>query len=129
MNDCIFCKIIKGEIPSKTIHEDENIKVMLDINPKTNGHLLVLPKKHYENLFDLDNDVLLKIVSYVKEVYPILKEKLNCTGLTLAQNNEYGQEVKHFHLHLVPRYEGDNIDLNTYEKLEDIEEIYNKLMD
>ncbi len=129
MNDCIFCKIINGEIPSKTIHEDEFLKVMLDINPKTNGHLLVLPKKHYENLFDIEDDILEKIIAYTKEIYPTLKEKLNCTGLTLVNNNGHGQDVKHFHLHLIPRYDGEKIDMEACDNKDDIEKIYNKLMD
>ncbi len=129
MNDCIFCKIINGEIPSKTIHEDEFLKVMLDINPKTNGHLLVLPKTHYENLFDIDDNILLEIINYIRNNYNYLKERLNCEGLTIAQNNGYGQDVKHFHIHLIPRYNDDKIDLTKYEKTIDIDEIYNKLMD
>ncbi|MBQ6539175.1 MAG: HIT domain-containing protein [Bacilli bacterium] len=129
MNDCIFCKIINGDIPSNTVYEDETIKVITDINPVTNGHLLVLPKEHYVNIFDLDDAVLLKIIYYVRETYPVLKEKLGCIGLTLAQNNGHGQDVKHFHLHLIPRYQNDNVDLTRYEKIIDPEEIYNKLMD
>ena len=129
MNDCIFCKIIKGDIPSKTIHEDENIKVIMDVNPKSNGHLLVLPKEHYENLFTIDKDVLDKMYSYIKDAYPKLKEKLSCDGLTIVQNNEYGQDVKHFHIHLIPRYDGEVIDMEASKNIEDIDEIYNKLMD
>ena len=129
MEDCIFCKIINGDIPSKTIHEDENIKVIMDINPKTNGHLLVLPKTHYEDLFDIDDNILLEIINYIRNNYNYLKERLNCEGLTIAQNNGYGQDVKHFHIHLIPRYNDDKIDLTKYEKTIDIDEIYNKLMD
>ena len=129
MEDCIFCKIINGDIPSKTIHEDENIKVIMDINPKTNGHLLVLPQTHYENLFDIDDNILLEIINYIRNNYNYLKERLNCEGLTIAQNNGYGQDVKHFHIHLIPRYNDDKIDLTKYEKTIDIDEIYNKLID
>ena len=118
-----------GDIPSKIIHEDENIKVIMDINPKTNGHLLVLPKTHYEDLFDIDDNILLEIINYIRNNYNYLKERLNCEGLTIAQNNGYGQDVKHFHIHLIPRYNDDKIDLTKYEKTIDIDEIYNKLMD
>ncbi len=130
MEDCLFCKIIKGEIPSKTIYEDEIIKVMMDINPISDGHLLVLPKNHNTDILDLDGDTLLHIDRVITEkLIPTLKEKLNCAGITICQNNGLGQEIKHFHVHLIPRYENDNIKMTNKENLEDIEEIYNKLMD
>ena len=127
--DCIFCKIIKGEINSYTIYEDDIVKVILDVNPVTNGHALVLPKKHVVNLMDTDNETINHMLNIVREkLYPMLKEKIKCEGLTLAQNNELGQEIKHYHLHLIPRYQNDNADFN-YNKdiLKDIEEIYNEL--
>ncbi|MBR6949561.1 MAG: HIT domain-containing protein [Bacilli bacterium] len=129
MKDCIFCKIINNELPSKTLYEDETIKVIMNINPNTNGHLLVLPKKHVVNLMDTDNETINHMLNIVREkLYPMLKEKIKCEGLTLAQNNELGQEIKHYHLHLIPRYQNDNADFN-YNKdiLKDIEEIYNEL--
>jgi len=123
--DCIFCKIISGEIPSNTLYEDEIVKVFLDITPNTNGHCLIVPKKHFVNLVDIDLETLNHIYKVAKEMYGILKEKLNCQGLTLIQNNDYGQEVKHYHLHLMPRYENDllNHDYNK-EMLKDIKEIF-----
>ena len=129
MNDCIFCKIIKGEIPSKTIYEDEVIKVIMNINPNTNGHLLVLPKEHYVNMMDIKEDVITHSFKIIKNnIYPLLKEKLNCKGLTLANNNELGQEIKHFHIHLIPRYENDNADFQSNEsQLIDLEKVYSKL--
>lgn len=129
MENCIFCKIINGEIPSRTVYEDELIKIIMNINPNTNGHLLVLPKKHYENLMDTPNEVITHALDIVKNnIYPLLKEKINCEGLTLAQNNEYGQEIKHYHLHLIPRYTDDNADF-TYDKdnLDTVENIFDKL--
>ena len=129
MKDCIFCKITKGEIPSRTIYEDDQIKVIMNINPSTNGHLLVLPKEHMENIFDTKEEIILHSIQVVKNtLYPQLKEKLHCEGLTLAQNNELGQEIKHYHIHLIPRYPNDNADF-AYDKehLEDVEEIFNKL--
>ena len=103
-NDCLFCKIIKGEIPSYTVYEDESVEVFLDVNPNTNGHLLVVPKTHYENLFDTPNEVLISLIDLIKtKLYPLLKEKLNIDGLTICQNNYYGQDVKHYHIHLIPR--------------------------
>ena len=130
MEDCLFCKIIQGEIPSKTIHEDEIVKVMMDINPISDGHILVIPKNHNTDLLDLDDDTLLHIKRITTEILiPKLKEKLNCDGITICQNNGLGQEIKHFHVHLIPRYENDNIKMTNKENIEDIEEIYNKLMD
>lgn len=129
MEDCIFCKIIKGELPSKTIYEDDTIIIIMNINPATNGHLLVLPKDHIVNLMDMDNNTINHMLDVVRnEIYPTLKEKLNCEGLTLAQNNELGQEIKHFHIHLIPRYPNDNADFNYDKtKLIDIEEVFSKL--
>ena len=115
----IFCKIIKGEIPSYTIYEDDIIKAFLDINPTHNGHTLIIPKKHYENIYDIDEQTLNYIMKKAIEIANILKDGLGCDGLTLCENNEYGQEVKHFHLHLIPKYKNEN-------KLS-IEEVYNKL--
>ncbi len=129
MNDCIFCKIIKNELPSKTIYEDDLIKVIMNINPTTNGHLLVLPKTHYENILDINEDVVMHSFKVIREkLYPLLKEKLNCKGLTISENNFLGQEIKHFHIHLTPRYENDLVDFNyNKELLNDVDEIYSKL--
>ena len=130
MEDCLFCKIIEGEIPSKTIYEDEIVKVMMDINPISDGHLLILPKKHNKDLLDLDDETALHIKKIIVEILiPKLKNKLNCEGVTICQNNGLGQEIKHFHVHLIPRYENDNINMNSKENIENLKEIYNKLMD
>ena len=129
MDDCIFCKLVNNEIKSHTIYEDELVKVFLDANPETNGHMLIIPKKHYQNILDLDEKIIPHAVKIIKEkLYPLIKEKLHCDGMTIAQNNEYGQEVKHFHIHVVPRYENDQ-DYHSYNKdiLISIEDIYSKL--
>ena len=126
--DCLFCKIISGEIPSNTIYDGDLVKAFLDISPKSNGHLLVVPKKHYTNLEDIDLETLKHINIVAKNLYVVLKEKLNCEGLTLVQNNGLGQEVKHYHLHLIPRYTNDDIKLISNEKMiDDIEETMKKL--
>ncbi len=119
--NCIFCKIINGDIPSFTIYEDEKVKVFLDTNPKENGHALVVPKKHFKDLFDIDNDYLLHIIETAKKVEPIFKDKLNAEGLTLAQNNGIVEEVKHFHLHLIPAYSSKN-------ELMNVEDVYNQII-
>ena len=129
MKNCIFCKIIKGELPSKTIWEDDTIKVIMNINPCTNGHLLVIPKKHTVDVRDTDEKVILHILQVIKnDLYPTLKEKLQCEGLTIAQNNELGQEIKHYHIHLIPRYQQNDADF-VYKKeyLDELEEVYYKL--
>ena len=125
MEDCIFCKIIKGELPSKTIYEDELIKIIMNINPTTNGHLLVLPKEHMVNIMDTTDEVIMHSIKVIRELYPTLKEKLNCKGLTISQNNELGQEIKHFHIHLTPRYDNDLVDFN-YNKdiIKDLDEVF-----
>lgn len=112
-NNCIFCKIANGEIPSATIYEDEDFCVILDLSPASKGHALILPKEHYANLFELDDEKAGKVLVVTKKVITKMKEILNCDGYNLVQNNgeAAGQTVNHFHLHLIPRYEGDNVGL------------------
>jgi len=109
MDNCIFCKIAAGEIPSKAIYEDDDFKVILDLGPATKGHALILPKAHAANLFELDDAVAAKVLVLAKKLALNMKEKLKCDGLNLVQNNGAvaGQTVNHFHLHLIPRYEND----------------------
>ena len=127
--DCLFCKIIEGSIPSKTIYEDELVKVFLDINPNTNGHCLIIPKKHIVTVKEVDSIITTHILEVEKKIYDLLKEKLNIKGLTIVQNNELGQEVKHYHVHLIPRYEDDNWNINfNQESLKDTDEIYQEIM-
>ena len=126
--ECIFCKIIKGEIPSYTIYEDESVKAFLDISPTSNGHTLIIPKKHFENLYDMNPETLTQIEVASQKVGKLLKEKLGCKGITRLQNNEYGQEVKHYHMHLIPRYEKDNLHLKvSNEGILKAEEIFSKI--
>lgn len=106
--NCIFCKIINGEIPSYTLYEDDIVKVFLDINPMSPGHTLIIPKKHYENLDDIDINTLTHINKVAKELHQVLKEKLNIDGMTIMQNNGDVQEVKHYHMHLKPYYKENN---------------------
>ena len=127
--DCLFCKIIEGSIPSKTIYEDELVKVFLDINPNTNGHCLIIPKKHIVTVKEVDSILTTHILEVEQKMYDLLKEKLNIKGLTIVQNNELGQEVKHYHVHLIPRYEDDNWNINfNQESLKDTDEIYQEIM-
>ena len=129
MKDCIFCKIINKELPGKFIYEDDLIAIIMNINPATNGHLLVLPKKHSENLMDTDNEVITHALDIIRNnLYPFLKEKLNCKGLTISQNNELGQEIKHYHIHLTPRYDNDLLEFNyNKDSLLPLDEVYDIL--
>lgn len=102
--NCIFCKIIKGEIPSYTFYEDDIVKVFLDVNPNEEGHTLIIPKKHYTNIEDIPLETLTHINKISKDIYQLLKTKLKPDGLSLVQNNGSIQEVKHYHLHLIPHY-------------------------
>lgn len=109
MENCIFCKIAAGEIPSNTIYEDDSFRVILDLGPATKGHALVLPKNHYADLYEIPEDVLAEAAKVAKKVAGTMKEKLSCDGLNLVQNNgeAAGQTVMHFHLHIIPRYKDD----------------------
>lgn len=102
--DCIFCKIIKGDIPCYKIYEDDHIMAFLDVNPEANGHTLIVPKTHYKDIYDIDTQVLTHILECAKEIANNIVKKLNCDGFTLIQNNGDAQEVKHFHLHIRPYY-------------------------
>ena len=127
-DDCIFCKINRKEIPSYTIYEDDDFRAFLDINPITNGHVLLVPKKHYENMFELDKKMINKIYEASIKINDLLKEKLDIEGLTLIQNNGHGQDVKHYHLHLVPRYSHDDIKYLSNEKqLINVEDVFNQI--
>ena len=108
--DCIFCKLANGDIPTNTIYEDENFRVIMDASPATKGHALVLPKDHFDNIYDIDPDVLAKAVQVGQKVVKHATKVLGCQGYNLLQNNgeAAGQTVFHFHLHLIPRYEGEN---------------------
>ena len=108
-NNCIFCKIANGDIPSRTIYENELFRVILDNGPATDGHALVLPKDHYANLFEIPADTAAEAMKTAQTVAAMLKEKLHADGLNLVQNNgeTAGQTVHHFHMHIIPRYKGD----------------------
>lgn len=108
-DDCIFCKIANGDIPSKTLYEDDDFRVILDLGPATKGHALILPKEHASNLYELEDDNASKVLVLAKKMVTQMTEKLGCDGFNLVQNNGEvaGQTVHHFHMHLIPRYEND----------------------
>jgi len=112
-DDCIFCKLANGIIPTNTIYEDESFRVILDASPATKGHALVLPKEHFANLYELEDEYASKLMIVAKKVVTEMTDILGCDGFNLIQNNGTvaGQTVFHFHLHLIPRYEGDKAGL------------------
>lgn len=110
-DDCIFCKIANGEIPSACIYENKEFRVILDVGPATRGHVLILTKGHYDNIFEIDAETAGRLFSLASVVARAMKKTLNCDGMNILQNNGTiaGQTVFHFHLHLIPRYEGDQV--------------------
>ena len=127
--DCIFCKIARGEIPSYKIYEDNIVYAFLDANPDSNGHTLIIPKKHFQDLDDIDLDTLKSINSAAKKVKKVLEEKLGCEGMSLLLNNGFVQEVKHYHLHLKPFYKDlKTIEITKHkENISNIEDVYKKI--
>ena len=106
--NCIFCKIANGEIPSTTLYEDEEFRVILDLGPASKGHALIFPKNHCEDVWALDEKTAAKILPLAARVGSAMKKALGCAGFNLVQNNgeAAGQTVFHFHMHVIPRYEG-----------------------
>ena len=113
-DDCIFCKIANGEIPSKTLYEDPEFRVILDLGPATKGHALILPKEHAGDLYELPEESAAKAMTLAQKIGKTMVQKLHCDGLNLVQNNgeAAGQTVRHFHLHLIPRYVNDGQSIN-----------------
>ncbi len=127
--DCIFCKIAAGEIPSATLYEDDEFRVILDLGPASKGHALILPKEHYRNLYDIDEETAAKAMKLAKKMVKKMTDVLGCDGYNVVQNNEpcAGQTVFHFHMHLIPRYEGDNVGL-SWTTGELTEEVKNEIL-
>lgn len=106
--DCIFCKIINGEIPSYTLYENDYVKCFLDVNPVNTGHTLIIPKKHFKDAYDIDEVYMAEINKASKVILKLIDEKLKPNGYRLVQNNGTLQEVKHYHLHIIPSYLNKN---------------------
>lgn len=119
--DCIFCKIINGDIPSYTIYENDYVKCFLDVNPLSKGHTLIVPKKHFKDLYDIDEKYLIEINKASKEIIKLLDSELAPNGYKLQQNNGIIQEVKHYHLHIIPNYSKKS---NT----KNVESVYNQII-
>ena len=110
-DNCIFCKLANGEIPTATLYEDEDFRVILDASPAAKGHALILPKQHYANLYELDDSVASKVLVLAKKMITKMTDILGCDGYNIVQNNgeAAGQTVFHFHMHLIPRYKEDGV--------------------
>ncbi len=108
-DDCIFCKLANGVFATRSIYEDEDFNVILDLAPATKGHALILPKQHADNLYDLPDETAAKAFVLAKKLAQKMTDKLGCDGFNIVQNNGTvaGQTVFHFHLHLIPRYKED----------------------
>ena len=108
-DNCIFCKLANGVIPTNSIYEDENFNVILDLSPATKGHALILPKNHFKSLYEIPEEVAADVMKLAKKMAVEMTEKLGADGFNLLQNNNEvaGQTVFHFHMHLIPRYNDD----------------------
>ncbi|MCD7725218.1 MAG: HIT family protein [Clostridiales bacterium] len=131
-DNCIFCKIANGEIPSKTLYEDERFRVILDLGPATKGHALIIPKNHYPNLYELPEEDAGDVMKLAKKMMIKITDGLGCEGFNLVQNNGdlAGQTVFHFHLHMIPRYQADGQTIGWKPQevsQEELEEVKNRI--
>ena len=126
--DCLFCKIARGDIPSATIYESNDFKCILDVAPANRGHALIIPKEHSDNIFELDAEMAAKIFSFATVVAKAIKEETGCDGLNIVQNNGEvaGQTVNHFHMHIIPRFKDDDVKV-TWKQHETESEAQNEL--
>lgn len=113
-DDCIFCKLANGVFQTNVLYEDDDFTVFMDASPATKGHCLIVPKQHFKDISEMDDELLQKVMPLAKKMYATLKDKLHCEGFNVVQNNEVvaGQTVFHFHVHLIPRYSDDNQNIN-----------------
>ena len=118
---CIFCKIVRKQAPASIIYEDETVMAFLDIRPLNEGHTLVIPKKHYVNVFDIPEDQLSKVHKVAKQVSIAIKKATNADGISIIQQNgkAAGQDIFHIHVHVVPRFEGQK--LPSFSNLQEVE--------
>lgn len=127
---CIFCEIIKGNIPSKKVYEDDNVLSILDISQTTKGHTLVIPKKHFDNILEADKDTLEKVMSKTQDIAKMLVTNLGAAGCNILVNTgeAAGQTVNHLHVHIIPRYDNeDSINIEFKENKFDLDEVLNEI--
>jgi histidine triad (HIT) family protein len=129
--ECIFCKIVKGEIPSSKIYEDEEVLAFMDLFPVNRGHALIIPKEHYENLLEMDEEIVAKVSKIVRKVAEAVKKGVNAEGINISQSNGKvaGQEIMHTHFHVIPRFKEDELKMWPSRKYQDgeIEEYNDKI--
>ena len=115
-DDCIFCKLANGDIPTNSLYEDDIVKVIFDAGPASDGHVLILPKNHYDDIYSMDEDTAAHIFKVATRIAKAYKQSLDYEGLNIVQNNgeAAGQTVFHFHMHLIPRYKNDNVGLGWH---------------
>ena len=131
-DDCIFCKLANGQIPTNTVYEDEDFRAILDMGPATKGHTLIIPKEHADNLYELPDDTAGKAMKLAKKLGERMVERLEADGLNIVQNNgeTAGQTVMHFHIHVIPRYKDDGQKIGWKpgsSSKEELESLCNKL--
>lgn len=112
-DDCIFCKLANGDIPTNTLYEDDCVRVIFDAEPAAEGHVLILPKEHFDNIYELDDDTAGHVFKVAKKIATAMNKTLDMDGLNVVQNNgeAAGQTVFHFHMHIIPRYENDTVNI------------------
>ena len=113
MDNCIFCKILAGEIPSTTVYEDDDFKAILDVNPAARGHVIILPKRHAANIYELPDEDASKVMVVAKKIATAVRDAFHCDGVNILQNNgeAAGQTVFHLHVHVIPRFDGDTVNI------------------
>lgn len=111
--NCIFCKILAGEIPSTAVYEDDDFKAILDVNPAARGHVIILPKNHVANIYELPDEDASKIMVVAKKIATAIEKAYHCDGVNILQNNgeAAGQTVFHLHVHVIPRFKGDTVNI------------------
>ena len=128
---CIFCKILNGDIPSNKVFENDNFIAILDAFPANEGHTLVIPKKHFENIFEIDEETLKEGYAIAKRIASSIKKSLNMENINILQNNGVlaGQTVNHFHIHVIPRLENDTVIMKSTPINIDSEKIKHIMLD
>ena len=123
--NCIFCKILAGDIPSAVVYEDDDFKVILDVGPAAKGHMLILPKEHYADIMAMPEDLVAKAFILAKKMATKMESVLGCDGINVVQNNgeAAGQTVRHYHMHIIPRYTGDTVQVTWKQQELPMEEI------
>lgn len=132
--DCIFCKILNGDIPARKVFENERFIAILDAFPANEGHTLVIPKKHFKNIFEIDEETISEAYKIAKNIAEKIKVNMGIENINILQNNgnTAGQSVNHFHIHIIPRMENDTVTIKSKvmeinsERLDEIKEILSK---